>query len=384
MKNILMITHQFPIDRRILYQIESLEQNNYQVQLLVLGYSPEKEFFLDIFLRKLYVFLRNHMCSYVHLWKLMRGIIFSIKNPALYYKKKLFPANLAVRYDIYVAHDLPTLPLAAELAKYHNSSLVYDSHEFFTGQGLNFLENRGWKKIERKFISQCQTIITINESIKSLFVTKYNVQNVQVIYNAEKKYSLKGRKIFHEVYGFSENTKIVLLQGSLTPERNFAILVNAMEFTDPNIKLIFLGDGPEKYCLEKLSKSKGFSDKVYFHQSVEQNLLLDYTASADLGIITYTGSCINNYYCTPNKLFEYIAAQIPIIANDLPELKRFVEGHQIGMVYPFTSAMKVANLINLALTPANYQLFKNNLAGLQLAISWENESKTLINIYNCL
>ena len=47
-------------------------------------------------------------------------------------------------------------------------------------------------------------------------------------------------------------------------------------------------------------------------------------------VVPYQATCLNNFICTPNKMFEYIAAGLPILANDLPEMRKFIAGYDIG------------------------------------------------------
>ena len=64
-----------------------------------------------------------------------------------------------------------------------------------------------------------------------------------------------------------------------------------------------------------------------FLDPVPQEKLLIHTRCATLGVIPFQFVGLNNYYATPNKLFEYIAAGLPVVASNFPELKRIVEGY---------------------------------------------------------
>ena len=67
-----------------------------------------------------------------------------------------------------------------------------------------------------------------------------------------------------------------------------------------------------------------FGSRIHFLDPVSQDELLSWTAGADIGIVPYPPIDLNSRLCTPNKLFEFIVAEVPILANDLPELRRFV------------------------------------------------------------
>jgi hypothetical protein len=50
------------------------------------------------------------------------------------------------------------------------------------------------------------------------------------------------------------------------------------------------------------------------------------TAGADVGVIPYRNVGLNNFFTSPNKLFEYCAAGVPVAASRFPELSKVVEG----------------------------------------------------------
>ena len=54
------------------------------------------------------------------------------------------------------------------------------------------------------------------------------------------------------------------------------------------------------------------------------------TAEADVGVSLLSDSCENHRLALPNKLFEYIAAGVPVVTSALPELERVVRGRGIG------------------------------------------------------
>ena len=52
--------------------------------------------------------------------------------------------------------------------------------------------------------------------------------------------------------------------------------------------------------------------------------LLSWVASADVGGVLIQKSTLNHYLSTPNKLFECLAAGVPVVASDFPTMRRIV------------------------------------------------------------
>ena len=225
------------------------------------------------------------------------------------------------------------LPVATEIALRCGAKLVYDSHELYCEQELSKREKQCWQRIEKKYIQYCDSVITVNPSIASELERLYDIKSVNVIYNAVSC-SNQPRKLrlYHAVFALPPERKILLFQGGLSSGRHLESLIIAMRFVhNPVVDLVVMGDGQLRKKLELIANLNGVKQKVYFHPAVAPDKLLDYTQSADAGIIPYQPTCLNNYYCTPNKLFEFIAAGIPILASDLPEIRNIVTRNSIGL-----------------------------------------------------
>jgi glycosyltransferase involved in cell wall biosynthesis len=72
-----------------------------------------------------------------------------------------------------------------------------------------------------------------------------------------------------------------------------------------------------------------------------------WTAGAKLGVIPYENAGLNHWFCTPNKLWEYPNAGVPIIASPFPEMRKVIEPNGIGwfLTDPLT-AKSIATSIN--------------------------------------
>ena len=114
--------------------------------------------------------------------------------------------------------------------------------------------------------------------------------------------------------------------------------------------------------------------------------LLPYTASADIGILLYRNDCRNNYYCAPNKLFEYMMMGLPMIAANYPGLLPLVEGEGVGLCVDPESPQAIAAAVNrLAADPDRRERMRRN--GLRLAeerYNWDIESVPLLQLYGSL
>lgn len=99
---------------------------------------------------------------------------------------------------------------------------------------------------------------------------------------------------------------------------------------------------------------------------------------------------LNEYCSTPNKLFEAIAAEVPVISSDFPERRRIVlngAGGALGTVCDSDSTESVVEaIVATTMSGADYdRALRERLRNAAATKwNWENESKKLVNLYRKL
>jgi glycosyltransferase involved in cell wall biosynthesis len=105
---------------------------------------------------------------------------------------------------------------------------------------------------------------------------------------------------------------------------------------------------------------------------------LHWTASADLGAHPILNTSANHYYCLPNKIFEYIQAEIPVAVSNFPEMQKIVDTYQIGVTFNPEDPKDIAAKIQACLGSPTY---RENLRQAKAILNWENEAKALLTLY---
>lgn len=290
--------------------------------------------------------------------------------------------------EAYVAHDLPVLPAAVAAADQVGAAVVYDAHELYPEQKV-FGEARQqlYRDVEAEVIGLADAVSTVNLSIAEEMAKRYGIAVPSVILNAtdvgDREVPVARTELLRNGLGIPKDRRILLFQGSLSVNRNLENLVAALPYvTTPDMVLVIMGPGDQKREeLRLVAESLGIGpDRLLFHEAVPQRVLLDYTASADAGVIPYPGVDINTIFCTPNKLFEFIAAGLPIIANDLPELRRFVADGGFGIVRPMTTAREIAAAID-AFFATDQAGFRERLRTGAHEMIWPAQTDVLLGTY---
>lgn len=309
------------------------------------------------------------------------NLIFN-SGPLFYFEYNfyLFVYLLFSNFDILLSNDLDTLPANFLASRLRGKVLVYDSHEYFTEVpelvGRPEIK-RIWEKIESRILPLIKHAYTVCGSIADIYKNKYGI-NMRVVRNVP----LCSLPVWQGEIKFNPaGKKLVIYQGALNIGRGIEHVIKAMKYVDGALFLI-IGDGDISGELRNLVTREKLEDKVVFTGRIIFNQLSAYTKLADLGISLEEDLGLNYYYALPNKLFDYIKAEVPVLASDLPEIKEIVEGNDIGITIKNKNPEYIAEKIDYMLNnkPARIN-WKSNLKKIQNKYCWEKEEKVLLKVF---
>ena len=295
------------------------------------------------------------------------------------YNLRLFITLLFYKCDTILANDLDTLPACFFASKLKKVELVYDSHELFSEgpelQGRAFVKGF-WKFLERFFLPRIKKSFTVSQSIANYYNEKYNAH-----FGVVKNVPLLDREVTAITAKFPTNHKTVLYQGVLNPGRGIKSMIKALHFLE-EIDLIIIGYGKVEAALHKFVKEELLEKRVHFLGRIPHEELPNYTKLATIGMVLEEPFGLSFEYSLPNKLFDYIHAQLPIVSGNLPEIKKIVDTHKIGVAItdykPETIAKAIHELIE---NKELYQQIKLNQQKVKNDFCWEKEQQLLDNYF---
>ena len=245
------------------------------------------------------------------------------------------------RADVVHAHDVNTLPTAWLAAKLSGAKMVYDAHEISTSrEGYSKVRKLvGW--IERTLMPRVQGTITTTEARAKYFARAYGVARPVVLQNRPREQQAMRSDRIRTELELDQRWPIILYQGGVQQGRGLERLARVAADV-PNAYFVFIGGGRLDGSLRRIVEELQLEQRVRFIPTVALAELPSYTASADIGVQPIENTCLNHYTTDSNKLFEYVQAGLPVVASDLPEIRRVVREHDLGVLVPEGDSVALA------------------------------------------
>jgi glycosyltransferase involved in cell wall biosynthesis len=268
------------------------------------------------------------------------------------------------KYDVIYAHDLASSYAAHRLAKRLGARIIYDVHDLSI-ETINqqFPRNRSAVKLvlfrlimtfmktvgriwERHFLKKVDLVLTTNPSYEQYLRSHYAIGSIEVVTNyPEYKEVVRTTKLY-QVLNVDEHKSLVLYHGMLNDGRSLELITASAEhFNDDNL-LVIIGNGPLEGKLKEIVRSRRLEAKVRFLNHVKYEELFSYASSATIGVLLIEPINLSKKYATANKVTEYMASGIPVLASDSAEHRRLVGEAQCGFVRSFDSERELGEFIN--------------------------------------
>ena len=296
--------------------------------------------------------------------------------------------------DIYHGHDLSGMVAAERAATLHEGGLVYDSHELLL-ESRSTARQPDWarsiiRRLEARMVARADAVVTVNGAIAAELARRYRMPRTVIVHNCPPRWSPPepAPDRIRSALGIPGDEAIALYHGGFSAHRGLeelgeAILGPGLE----RVHAVYLGYGAGLAQLQQMAAEPRFGGRVHVLDAVEPEDLLPWVASSDVGVIAIQASTLNHRLSTPNKLFECLAAGVPVVASDFPGMRRIViddPDGPLGAVCDPTDPDAIAAAIRgiLELEPAaRADLRRRCLRAAHERWNWETESATLLALY---
>ncbi len=297
---------------------------------------------------------------------------------------------LGTSADIYHASELTALPATYIVAVLRRKPLIFESYELPPPETrIGF-----WRRLEWPLtamlafmLPRCAGVITVSPPIVQEIHTRFHVKEVSLIRNVPVYRAVPKSDRLRQHLGLGPAIRIALYQGYLQADRSLDILVRAAKFLESDTVLVMMGNsfGTTQAELEDLIASEHLTERVKIIPAVPYEELLDWTASADIGLLVCSPDYSTNIrMLLPNKLFEYFMAGLPVLTSQLDAVVEIMNTYDVGRVVPSLAPAAVGMAINAMLADGNAlaSMRHNALEVAKHEFNWEKESEHLVRIYH--
>jgi glycosyltransferase involved in cell wall biosynthesis len=300
--------------------------------------------------------------------------------------------RLAPGADLIHAMAYMGIPIGLDLGRRDGAPVVYDARDIYVDAGnvarLPDPLRRLFGAIEGRWARRASRVTTVNEPYADVLERRFGRRPL-VVMNCSYRRELPvvPPRRFHERLRLDPAVRVVLYHGGFSPERGIEQLIEGLPSLPNDAVLVLLGYGVLQAELDRRSAEPGLAGRLFVLPAVDPPDLLDWVGSADVVAAPIQPSTLNHRLTTPNKLFEAMAAGVPIAASDLPGMAGIVRETGCGVLFDPTSPISIATAIRSILdTPESERLAYRDraLAAAHGRYSWEAQAEILLGEYGRL
>jgi glycosyltransferase involved in cell wall biosynthesis len=294
--------------------------------------------------------------------------------------------------DIWHGMWAGSLPALDRLRARHGGHTIYDSRDVYmesrnlasAPRPLRWL--LGW--FERHWARKTGRVITVNEPYAQLLAHRFRMSPPPIVMNCPAAWTPPADPpdLLRAAAGLDADTRVVLYQGQLISDRGIEQAMDAILLV-PDAALVLLGYGELTEQYRARVAAPPYAGRVHLLPAVHPDELVAWTASSDVMIMPIQPTTLNHQFTTPQKLFESIAAGVPVVASDMPGMRTVVEQLGAGVLCDPTEPAAIALGIRTVLDASPEERSARRARILRAAherYSWEVQVEVLRGIYEAL
>ena len=285
------------------------------------------------------------------------------------------------RFAVYHLHD-PDLIVVGFLLKLAGRRVVYDVHEAYPMVILDrhwipaFLRpglSRFWRAMEGGFVRWADLTVAAHIPVAE----QYQGGRVVTLHN----YPIVRDLADDEAPALAERPMRVIHHGDLTEQRGLFTMIEAMEKVAADLRL---GGSLPQDLKTRVESMAGMRRGVYLGWLNKQSLAEE-LSQARVGLVLLHPT--HNYtVIRPNKLYEYMAAGLPVVASDFPHWREVVVPADCGLLVDPLDTAAIARAIDHLLSHPEEAaaMGARGRAAVLARYNWQAEKAQLIAAYDAL
>ena len=290
------------------------------------------------------------------------------------YNVRLWWRLLRTKADIVWANDTDTLLGCFMAAQMKRKKLVMDAHELFPEVpeliGREWVK-RVWENLERRLMPKCDALLTVCQSIADYYKNRYGVE-MEVVRNVPVMEAWQRGKVAERQSG----ERILLYQGNVNKGRGVDWAIDALEWLE-ECRLVVAGGGDLLEEMKTYAAAKPWAGRIEFTGRLTPGELERLTVGASVGLVMLEDMGLSYHYALPNRIGDFIAAGVPMVVSDLPEMATVVRRFGVGEVMDGVGARALAESVKRVLAR---KWSEGDFEEARGEMDWNKEKEKLIKI----
>jgi glycosyltransferase involved in cell wall biosynthesis len=185
-----------------------------------------------------------------------------------------------------------------------------------------------------------------------------------------------------EAFSIRGHERILVFIGGRLHSRTLNLERVLTEFrVRPDVALVFISREPLAGNEVRAFAQRHGCANAHFHEAIPPEDVISVLASADVGLVpTWNRRDLSYWYALDNKLFDYVAAGLPVLATAQPEYRRIVEGYGVGVCVDPDEPDAYGRGFDAIV--ANQAAFRMASQAARVQLSWEREEPQLVALYD--
>jgi hypothetical protein len=259
-------------------------------------------------------------------------------------------------FDLIIANDLISLPIALKKAEQWKSKVLLDAHEYtprqYGEQWINkFVFPKFWDYICKKYLRKIDGMITVCQGIADEYKKNYGV-NCEVITNAPFYSKLAPSS--------SDKKRIrIIYHGLVHKSRMSENMINLMDHLDDRFELDLMIIRDNSRYNKRIYDLAVNHPRIFLKDTVPMPQISHTLNEYDIGLFLLPQESFSYRMALPNKLFEFIQGRLAIAIWPSPEMARILTEYNCGIVSKDYTIESMAKGLN-SLTTQDIMKFKQN------------------------
>jgi glycosyltransferase involved in cell wall biosynthesis len=324
----------------------------------------------------------------VPLWVKKRFVVrVAVTMARLLVRDALLPATQVPKASLYYLHSPYQYAAVLFRTWFNRRPFIYDAHDFYSGiepkSSKSSAAQRliGWYfwHLEAACTRRASAVVTVCDGVAKLIKREYGRECVVVRNCHDPRLDQAPERDLRQRLGLRQDALLVVAVGQAKQGAAIAEALAAFRQLPEDIHLAFLGQGFDRYLGSE--DSRGLEDRIHSMAPVKPYEVVPFIRSADAALLLYYPRSPNYLNCLPNGFFQSVAAGLPLLYPDLPEISRLARQFDLGIAIDPLKPESIRDGV-LALLGDSQRLaqFRESAQAAAKELSWEKEEAILKNL----